>query len=417
MFSAPGFRSVPQTGVIYVVQQASLHGYTSEDPSWVNLGQGAPETAAILDAPPRIAHIDIPESAHEYSSVSGDIILRKKIAELYNTLYRQNKTTQYTHENVSISGGGRIALARIAASLGNINMGHFIPDYTAYEELLSIFKAFIPIPLLLDPILQYHMPIESLEQHILGLGLKALLISNPCNPTGQVIQGETLREWTQLAGKFACSLIIDEFYSHYIYSDNHAFTAPVSAAAYIEDVNRDPIIIVDGLTKNWRYPGWRISWTIAPKTIINTITSAGSFLDGGANHAIQLKTLELLEPAYVLQDTQALQACFRKKRAYTLDRLRHMGICVEAEPQGTFYIWANLKNLPPPLNNGISFFEAALKEKVIVVPGIFFDVNPEKRRSRARFESYVRISFGPELEKLTLGLDNLERMIQKHLLA
>ena len=34
------------------------------------------------------------------------------------------------------------SLTRLASALGNVNMGHFIPDYTAYEELLSVFKAF-----------------------------------------------------------------------------------------------------------------------------------------------------------------------------------------------------------------------------------------------------------------------------------
>ena len=43
-----------------------------------------------------------------------------------------------------------MALTRLASALGNVNMGHFIPDYTAYEELLSVFKAFSAIPILLD---------------------------------------------------------------------------------------------------------------------------------------------------------------------------------------------------------------------------------------------------------------------------
>ena len=47
----------------------------------------------------------------------------------------------------------------------------------------------------------------------------------------------------------------------------------VSAASQVEDVDRDPVIIVDGLTKNWRYPGWRISWTLGPKEVIHAIAS------------------------------------------------------------------------------------------------------------------------------------------------
>jgi aspartate/methionine/tyrosine aminotransferase len=38
-----------------------------------------------------------------------------------------------------------------------------------------------------------------------------------------------------------------------------------SAARYVEDVDRDPVVLFDGLTKNWRYPGWRITWTVGPK--------------------------------------------------------------------------------------------------------------------------------------------------------
>jgi len=188
----------------------------------------------------------------------------------------------------------------------------------------------------------------------------------------------------------------------------------VSAAAQVEDVDRDPVIIVDGLTKNWRYPGWRISWTLGPQEVIDAIASAGSFLDGGANNPFQAEVLGLLEPECVIQETRAIQAAFRAKRDYTLDRLYKMGVLVEVEPAGTFYVWANLSQLPPPLNDGMQFFEAGLAEKVITVPGVFFDVNPEKRRTYARYRNYCRVSFGPEMEVVERGLDALERVIGRY---
>jgi aspartate/methionine/tyrosine aminotransferase len=308
-----------------------------------------------------------------------------------------------------------VGLTRIVAALGNINMGHFIPDYTAYEELLSIFKAFIPIPILLDPQLHYQLPLEHIKKEIMGRGLKAMLMSNPCNPTGQVLKGEKLRDWVNLVRELNCSFILDEFYSHYIYenSNHHDFPKTVSAAEYVEDVNQDPIIIIDGLTKNWRYPGWRISWTLAPKEVIQSVASAGSFLDGGANNPFQSEVLQLLEPSYVRQEAAALQACFQKKRDYMLERLQNMGIHVEVKPEATFYVWANLAALPEPIRDGVAFLEAGLKEKVITVPGLFFDVNPEKRRSHAQYSQYARISFGPEMSMLQRGLDALEKVIKK----
>ena len=419
----PGFRDVPRTGVIYVMHRATELGFTYDSPEWANLGQGAPETGPLPGAPPRIETVTMNPRQHEYGPITGQVALRKKVAALYNTLYRQGKRSQYTWENVSISGGGRVALTRIAAALGNINMGHFLPDYTAYEELLSIFKAFIPIPILLEPDLGYQAPLDMVKREIQGRGLKAMLLSNPANPTGQVIEGERLAQWVQLARNYRCSLILDEFYSHYIYNGETEFPGRnpgsatpkmVSAAAQVEDVDRDPVIIVDGLTKNWRYPGWRISWTLAPKEVVHAIASAGSFLDGGANNPFQAEVLGLLEPECVVQETAAIQAAFRAKRDYTLDRLYKMGVTVEVEPAGTFYVWANLSHLPPPLNDGIQFFEAGLDEKVITVPGVFFDVNPEKRRTYDRYRHYCRVSFGPEMEVVRRGLDALERVIARH---
>jgi aspartate/methionine/tyrosine aminotransferase len=410
--ATPGFRSVPRTGVIYVMHEAAQNGFTYENPEWSNLGQGSPETGAIPDAPPRIESIPISAPDRQYSPIEGNLALRQAVADYYNAHFRQGKASQYSAENVSIAGGGRMALTRLASALGNVNMGHFIPDYTAYAELLGIFKAFTAIPILLEGSRGYHITLTDLEEEILGRGLSALLVSNPCNPTGQVVEGNELHSWCRLARTCSCSLILDEFYSHYLYDGELGRT--VSAAAYVEDVDSDPIIVVDGMTKNWRYPGWRISWTLAPRDVIDAIGSAGSFLDGGANHPFQTAALDLLQPEFARQETLAIQKHFRKKRYYVLERLKRMGIGVEVDPAGTFYVWANLERLPAPLHDGMNLFKEGLKEKVITIPGIFFDVNPDKRRFHARYEHYCRISFGPEMEKLELGLDALERVIAKY---
>src|SRR5690606_6144837 len=116
------FREVPRTGVIYVMHRATQCGFSYDSPEWANLGQGAPETGPLPGAPSRIEQLTINPSHQEYGPIAGQVVLRQKVADLYNFLYRQGKRSQYTYENVSISGGGRVALTRIAAALGNINM-------------------------------------------------------------------------------------------------------------------------------------------------------------------------------------------------------------------------------------------------------------------------------------------------------
>jgi len=417
--SFPGFRAVPRTGVIYVTHEATRHGFSYGHPEWANLGQGSPETGAIPGAPARVETVTVSAASQQYAPVVGNKILCQAVADFYNATYRRGKKSQYTADNVSIASGGRLALTRLASALGDINMGHFIPDYTAYEELLSVFKAFTPIPILLKADSGYKISLADLKEEILGRGLSALLASNPCNPTGQLMEGAELAAWCELARECQCSMIFDEFYSHYIYeksaigSRKPEIPKMVSAAEFVDDVDKDPIVIVDGLTKNWRYPGWRISWTLGPKTVIEAIASAGSFLDGGANHPFQNAALPLLDPKNVTAETLAIQQHFGHKRELVLQRLAAMNIGCDAAPAGAFYVWANLAKLPAPLDDGMNFFRECLKEKTIVVPGVFFDVNPGHRRSQARYKNYCRISFGPEIEKLELGLDAFERVIQK----
>src|SRR3954447_6630744 len=142
------FRPVPRTGVIYVTTEAMKAGFHPGDAAWCNLGQGQPETGPLPGSPARVPAVNIDPNDLEYAPVPGIWELREAIAALYNRLYRRGMPSQYSAENVSVSGGGRTALTRAAASLGAINMGHFLPDYTAYEELLDIFKAFTAIPIM-----------------------------------------------------------------------------------------------------------------------------------------------------------------------------------------------------------------------------------------------------------------------------
>ena len=113
----------------------------------------------------------------------------------------------------------------------------------------------------------------------------------------------------------------------------------------------------------------------------------------------------MLDPIRVHQDRIALQKHFKAKRDHVLQRLDALGLTSHSAPSSTFYIWLDLSALPPPLNNGLTFFEELLKEKTIVVPGIFFDINPAHRRNlfHSPCHAFVRLSFGPPVEDLDRG--------------
>lgn len=219
-------------------------------------------------------------------------------------------------------------------------------------------------------------------------------------------------------------LIMDEFYSHFYYEgceaglgfkpgdDENQFPS-VSSASYINDVDSDPVVIINGFTKSWRCPGIRVCWVVAPKPMIVNMSASGSFMDGGACHAFQEWALPLMDPKFIKEDALALQVHFRTKRDYMLTELAKLGITTKWKPTATFYIFACIGALPSPLNNCAHFCSSALQHKVIVVPGTAFDINPRKRR-RCRdrmFKDYIRISYGPPMVTLQNGIEGFRKMI------
>ena len=120
--------------------------------------------------------------------------------------------------------------------------------------------------------------------------------------------------------------IRDRFYSHFIYDGLEAGCGPISSAGFVEDPDSDPILVIDGLTKSFRYPGWRIGWVLGPPEIIETLGRAASAIDGGPSRVVQRMALRALEPEYADLETSALREVFVKKRNMMVERLTKMGM-------------------------------------------------------------------------------------------
>lgn len=406
------FRELPYMGVIYVVVEALKLGYSAEDPQWSNLGQGQPEVGTLDGAPPRITNIEFLPSDCAYGPVEGLKELRACVADHYNRLYRRGLPSLYSAENVVIAAGGRTTLSRAFAALDSVRLGYFTPDYTAYEDLLTTYQRVTPVHIQLSPESGFAIDVKELRARVARDKLTALLISNPCNPTGRVLRDQELARWVALARDEKCSLLLDEYYSHYIWSNDGERSGPVSSAAFIEDVDSDPVLIFDGLTKNFRYPGWRTGWALGPKHMCRALSAAGSFVDGGPPRPMQRGALRVLHSELADQETNAVRRVFREKRDIMLQALSELGITFPRESEGTFYTFGSIAKLPKPLNDGMSFFRKALQYKVLTVPGEFFDVNPLKaRKGPSPLANFVRFSFGPPKENMIAGLARLQQMI------
>lgn len=189
-----------------------------------------------------------------------------------------------------------------------------------------------------------------------------------------------------------------------------------SVLPFIEDVNKDPVVVFDGLTKGFRYPGWRAAWMVGPKYLIEMVNRAASAVDGGPSTIVQRAAIEELSSGHAEAELLATRKEFAVKRRLMIDGLQSIGIRVpDPQPLGTFYVWASLENLPGKLTDADYFFHECLKKKVITVPGHFFDVRPYRNRpTKEPYSHLVRFSYGPNRRTVATALSRMAEVIREH---
>lgn len=412
----PMVREVPYIGVAWTVDQASKKGYRGGAADWVNFGQGQPEIGDIPGAPQRIrtAHAE-PQDA-EYGPIGGLLATREAVADWVNRTWRRGKMP-YTAENVSFAAGGRLALTRLFGIFRDgARIGYRNPDYTTYEDYLYAQRGRCALVELRTRAEDGFLLEESaFEAFLNDARPDAFLMSNPCNPTGRAIGTAGLARMLAACRRSGTLLAIDEFYSNYVYNaDGTPAAAPLSALAAVEDVNRDPLVVFDGLTKGFRYPGWRAGWAVGPKYLIEMINRAASAIDGGPSTLVQRAVIEALQPGRAEAETKATRAVFAEKRRRMLEGLAELGIRPAAAPEGTFYVWGSLAALPDPINDADRLFERLLEKKMMIVPGHFFDIRPYRTRPvEEPMRAWARFSYGPSAAQLEEGLRRLGEVVRE----
>lgn len=414
----PMVRYVPYMGVIWTVNEASKLGFYNGHPDWCNVGQGQPEVGTIEGAPDRIESLKLQPSDAAYGPVGGTLEVREAIADWVNRTYRKGMS-QYTAENVSFACGGRLALTRLYSIFKDgARIAYKNPDYTAYEDYLYPLRHNCElIELRAEEKDGFTVPVERFENFMHDVRPNAFVFSNPCNPTGQVIKDEAMDRYIDAARKENCLLGADEFYATFSYNeDGSPAEKAVSALPYVKDINRDPVIVFDGLTKGFRYPGWRAGWAIGPKYLIEMINRAASAVDGGPSTMVQRGVIEELAEGHAEAELLATRKEFAVKRKMMMEGLAELGIHTPAnQPLGTFYLWASIENLPGKLSDADYFFHACLQKKVITVPGHFFDVRPFRvRPTNEPYRHWVRFSYGPNRQTIKTALERIAQVIAEH---
>ena len=303
-----------------------------------------PETEALPGAPPRITELPIARrrsgvraGRRPLGAARGDRrLLQRALPARHAVAVHAPRTSRLGRRARRRSPAPR---RRSATSTSATSC----PTTPRTRSCSTSSRLFSPIPILLEGERGYAFSADDLRREVLGRGLSAILASNPCNPTGKLIGGDELAELGR--GRARARLRADPrrvlLALHLAARSRRAAAAIESAARYVEDVDRDPVVILDGLTKNWRYPGWRVTWTVGPqqgdrrRRLGRLVPRRRRLAPAPARGDPAARSRP-----HAIAETRAIHAAFGKKRERLLDGLRDLGFTRRPPPEGTFYVWA-----------------------------------------------------------------------------
>ncbi len=236
---------------------------------------------------------------------------------------------------------------------------------------------------------------EALLPHITAK-TKAIIVNSPSNPSGAVIPTAELKKIFTLAQDRGIWVLADECYCRFLYEGE-----PFSMASL--PGGKDCVIVMGSLSKTYAMTGWRVGFLLGPKFVID---ACGKLLTHSTSNPNSIAQKAALEAVRGPQDSIGLMlAEFRKRRDYTLQRLRAMPGVTAQTPQGAFYAYPNISGVfaKGDIHTPMQFASKLLADSfVTVVPGEAFGT-----------QEHVRISYATSMEELAKGLDRIEAFIKK----
>lgn len=316
----------------------------------------------------------------KYASSGGGEKIGALVAEYYNKNYKG----EYSEKNVIMNIGASEALSSALRTVLNPDDEVLltVPFYSGYPPMINLCYG---KPVLIDISKNNFTLTKELLEKYATSKTKALLLSNPCNPTGKVLSYEEMEEIAKFIEEREIFLISDEIYSSLSFYEFHSF-------AEFKNI-KDKLIIINGFSKSHSMTGWRLGYTICPeqyrKFFLNT-----SFYTVSSPVTLSLKGGEIALTKF--ENRKELSEEYRKRAEFMSSELKKLGFDV-ITPQGAFYIFANYSKIST-LNSLDFALDLLRKTQVAVVPGISFGV-----------ENYIRIALTVDISLLELAIERMKK--------
>lgn len=319
-----------------------------------------------------------------YTATRGLPQLREAIARFYADRYRLSIDPQ----RILITPGGSGALL-LAASLLVDPGKHWLladPGYPCNRHFLRLVEGaaqLVPV----GPEARYQLTPELVGRFWNGDSVGAL-VASPANPTGTLLERDELGALSQALRERGGHLVVDEIY--------HGLTYGCEAASVLEV--DDEAFVLNSFSKYFGMTGWRLGWLVAPPAAVGELEKLAQNLYISAPSMAQHAALACFEPE-TLAILEQRRGEFAARRDYLLPALRELGFRIAVEPQGAFYLYADISVFG---GDAFAFCRHFLEtEHVAFTPGIDF--------GRYQADQHVRFAYTQSLPRLQQAVERIAR--------
>lgn len=354
-------------------------------PGAVSLAQGIPSFDTPSVVKEFVRERLLSGACDRYSLTIGLSELREEIA-----LALEKEGLRYDPDHEILATAGSIE-GITAAVLSCTQPGDEVilpsPSYVSYQGAVAIARCSARF-VALDEDHNFDFQVEEIERALTKKS-KAILYASPNNPTGTLFSEAKTRALMQVAERNDLTVIIDEVYKDFYYTDDRHFTPAIMPEA------RERVIRVCSFSKAFAMTGWRIGFLHTGAERMRDIVKYHDAMVTCAPVVSQYAAIAALrfgEP-YL----QEFREEFRRRRAYTIDMLDSLSHVLDYQlPRAGYFVFPRLKDTVPLARDSFRLaYDILERARVALVPGVAFGPSGE---------GHLRISFGREQSDIKEGL-------------
>ncbi len=331
-----------------------------------------------------------------YAESPGIPLLIHAVQDYYRQL-----DVELADRDILITTGGSEALLLTCLSILDpytevIIPEPYYPNYTTFVHAAGGVIRAMPT----SPEEGYRYAFRKRIEKLITKNTRAILITNPGNPTGVVLTHEEMRMIADVAKENDLFLICDEVYREFCYDDKFG----VPTMARFRDIDEN-LVIIDSVSKRFSACGARVGCVVTRNQELQQalLKFCQSRLAVATIDQIAAAALYSVPHSFFVES----KAEYKRRRDTVMEKLRQIPGVMMEEPMGAFYLMASL-----PVDDADKFQRWLLTdfsdhgETVMFAPGAPFYETPGKGINEVRI-AYVLKQKDLEraMDLLALGIE------------